>query len=112
MICTMTDRLVGRSQRTVEGVREALIDKNRNGLLHPGDRFLSARGLSKRYAVSYQTADRVLSQLEEEGYVVRRAQSGTFLAGGDSVLTRPQLVFHGRGKRLGSFGCLLLQHLQ
>jgi hypothetical protein len=68
--------------------------------------------LLARQGVADQTADRVLSQLADEGYVVRRAQSGTFLPDVGSVLTRPQLVFHVRGKRVGSFGGRLLQHLQ
>lgn len=112
MIYDVTDRLMGRHQRRVEAVREALIDKIRNGLLRPGDRFVSARALSQRHSISYQTADRVLAQLAEEGYLVRRAQSGTFLPDAASVLTKPLMVFHTRGQRLGSFGCVLLQHLQ
>jgi DNA-binding GntR family transcriptional regulator len=71
MVFAMIDRLVGRRQPRVEAVREVLLDRIRNGLLRPGDRFVSARVLAKRYAVKYQTGDRVLSQLEEEGYVVR-----------------------------------------
>jgi DNA-binding GntR family transcriptional regulator len=70
MIFYMTDPLTGRHQRRVEAVHEALIDKIRSGLLRPGDRFVSARALSQRYDISYQTADRLLSQLAEEGYVV------------------------------------------
>ena len=73
MILIMIDRLAGRHQRRIEAVREALLDKIRNGLLRPGDRFFSARALSLRYNISYQTGDRVLSQLAEEGYVERRA---------------------------------------
>ena len=65
MIYGVTDRLMGRHQRRVETVREALIDKIRNGLLRPGDRFVSARALSQRHSISYQTADRVLAQLAE-----------------------------------------------
>src|SRR5215471_11645978 len=102
MILIMTDRLAGgRHQRRIEVVREALLDKIRNGLLRPGERFFSARALSLRYSISYQTADRVLSQLAEEGYVVRRAQSGTFLPNAGSTLTKPQLFFNVRGKRVG-----------
>lgn len=66
MICVVTDRLMGRHQCRVEAVREALIDKIRNGLLRPGDRFVSARALSQRHSISYQTADRVLSQQDIE----------------------------------------------
>jgi AraC-like DNA-binding protein len=108
----MTDPLSSRHQRRVEAVHKALIEKIRSGLLRPGDRFVSARALSQRYEISYQTADRLLSQLAEEGYVVRRAQSGTFLPDAASVLTKPLIAFHSRGQRLGSFGCLLLQHLR
>jgi DNA-binding FadR family transcriptional regulator len=108
----MTDPLTSRHQRRVEAVHKALIEKIRSGLLRPGDRFVSARALSQRYEISYQTADRLLSQLAEEGYVVRRAQSGTFLPDAASVLTKPLIAFHSRGQRLGSFGCLLLQHLR
>jgi DNA-binding transcriptional MocR family regulator len=108
----MTDPLTSRHQHRVEAVHEALIEKIRSGLLRPGDRFVSARALSQRYEISYQTADRLLSQLAEEGYVVQRAQSGTFLLDAASVLTKPLIVFHSRGQRLGSFGCLLLQHLR
>ena len=109
---SVTDPLVALRPSRMEALRDALIDKIRNGLLRPGDRFLSARALSQRYGISYQTADRLLSRLAKEGYVVRRAQSGTFLPDAASVLTKPLLVFHVRGRRLYSFGARLLEHIQ
>ena len=100
----MTDR--------VEAVRRALVRKVGSGLIRPGERFLSARGLARRYGVSYQTADRLLRSLADDGLLVRRPQSGTFLPGEPRVPTRAALVFHARGRRAGSFGDRLLAHLR
>jgi DNA-binding transcriptional regulator YhcF (GntR family) len=76
-----------------------------------GQRFVSARYLSQRFRVSYQTAHRLLAELEGDGLIIRRAGSGSFIAGQKKTLRSALLIFARRAKRSGSFGDLLLRHL-
>jgi hypothetical protein len=76
--------------------------------LRPGERFPSNRAIAKQYGVSYQTADRLLRQLEERGLLVRRRGSGSFVPGEASRLVGVQLMFHARARRRDSFGGRLL----
>jgi hypothetical protein len=100
-------------QRTdkVERVKAKLVHRLAEGLYRPGDRFLSARAVAERYAISYQTAHRLLAEMCQEGSLERRPQSGTYVPGG---VTRPigaQLVFADRARRRDSFGAKLLAKL-
>lgn len=76
-----------------------------------GQRFVSARYLSQRFKISYQTAHRLLTELEGDGLIIRRAGSGSFIAGQKKALRSALLIFSGRAKRSGSFGDLLLRQL-
>ncbi|MBC8137422.1 MAG: substrate-binding domain-containing protein [Fibrella sp.] len=104
-----------RSERVGE-ILVSLKTKLRDGGLLPGTRFLSARELSATYAVSYQTAHRLLEELCAEGLVERRAASGTYLPGGTDTelpgaFTETWLILSGRARRPNSFGARLLGEL-
>lgn len=99
-----------RSPHVAE-VKAALAARLRGDFAHPGGRFLSARAVAQRFAVSYQTAHRLLAELESEGLLRRRAASGSYLPGQRVALRGVQLVFHPRAKRKGSFGAHLQQLL-
>jgi DNA-binding transcriptional regulator YhcF (GntR family) len=79
---------------------------------HPGRRFLSARAVAQRFAVSYQTAHRLLAELQTEGLLRREAASGSYVPGRHTTLRGVQLVFHRRARRKGSFGAHLLAQLE
>ncbi len=76
-----------------------------------GQRFVSARYISQRFKVSYQTAHRLLTELEHDGFIIRRAGSGSFIAGQKKTPRSALLIFASRAKRSGSFGDLLLRQL-
>ncbi|MGF1634162.1 MAG: substrate-binding domain-containing protein [Phycisphaerae bacterium] len=96
----------------VRAVQAALRRKIASGIWRPGERFLSARALAERYDLSYQTADRLLSQLACDGLLVRRPQSGTFIPGDVAGLSGLAFVFRARARRPDSFGARLLGHLR
>ena len=83
-----------------------------DGFQRPGDRFLSAREVAAQHTVSYQTAHRIITELEGEGLLERRESSGTFVAGETKRLRGVELWFHPRAKRAGSFGAYLLALLK
>ncbi len=58
--------------------------------------------------MSYQTAHRIIAELEVERLLERRESSGTFVAGKPKRLRGVELWFHPRAKRSGSFGAYLL----
>lgn len=95
----------------VQSVRQKLIARTRDGLHRPGDRFMSNRAIAEQFAISYQTADRLIRELVAAGHLVRHPRSGTFLPGSRTTLTGAQLILHGRCRRPGSFGQRLLRHL-
>lgn len=76
-----------------------------------GDEFPSARAISRRHGVSYQTAHRVIRQLADEGLLVTRHGSGTFVADAAGHPTRVELRFNRRAERPRSFGAALLSLL-
>lgn len=80
-------------------------------LRRAGQRFVSARYISQRFKVSYQTAHRLLTELERDGLIIRRAGSGSYIAGQKKSLRSALLIFASRAKRSGSFGDLLLRQL-
>jgi len=100
----------GASER-VRRIRAELRHRLEHGFERPGDRFHSTRELAARYGVSFQTADRLLGELVEEGLLVRRPSSGTFLPGAVTPLRRVALVFDPRSRRRGSFGQRLERRL-
>lgn len=95
----------------VSEVKAALLARLGGGFAHPGGRFLSTRAVAQRFAVSYQTAHRLLAELESEGRLHRRAASGSYVPGRGVTLRGVQLIFHPRAKRKGSFGAHLLELL-
>src|SRR5690606_31690307 len=96
-----------RSEK-VKQVKARLVARIHDGLHRPGDRFMSNRAIAEQFQISYQTADRLVRELCDEGLLVRRAQSGTYLPGERATRVGAQLVFHRRARRMGSFGARLL----
>ncbi len=99
-----------RSGRVAE-IKAKLVARIRDGFHRPGDPFVSNRALAERDGISYQTAHRLLDELVGEGWLERRASSGTFIAGCVERLEGVQLVFSRRAQSPGSFGASLLQRL-
>lgn len=100
-----------RSQKVVE-LKIKLLTRIREGFYHPGDPFMSNRGLAERFGISYQTAHRLIAELHEEGWIERKRASGTYIAGKKTNLVGVQLIFHARARRKGSFGAHLLERLR
>jgi DNA-binding transcriptional regulator YhcF (GntR family) len=100
-----------RSQ-LVQTVKEKLIARLDGGLYRSGDRFMSNRAIAQQFEISYQTADRIVRELVEEGRLSRRAASGTYVAGKPSQRTGVQFIFNRRAQRKDSFGARLLNLLQ
>lgn len=92
----------------VSEVKAALTARLSDGFAHPGGRFMSTRGVMQRFAVSYQTAHRLLAELETEGLLRRKAASGSYVPGERVSLRGVQLIFHPRAKRKESFGAHLM----
>jgi DNA-binding transcriptional regulator YhcF (GntR family) len=84
----------------------------REGFTHPGGRFLSARAVVQRFAISYQTAHRLLTELHAEGLLRRESASGSYIPGRRGALVGVHLIFHRRARRKGSFGAHLLELLR
>jgi len=99
-----------RSEHTLM-VKEKLIARLKGGFHHPGQRFFSNRGLATQFGISYQTADRLIRELANEGWLERRASAGTYISGNKPRWDGALLVFHERAKRAGSFGARLLDDL-
>ncbi|MBE2213460.1 MAG: substrate-binding domain-containing protein [Opitutaceae bacterium] len=93
-------------------LKAKLIAHIRDGFHRPGDPFLSNRALVRRHGVSYQTAHRLLGELQQEGWLARRESSGTAIAGRTEPPVAVQLIFDPRARRPGSFGASLLQRLR
>lgn len=93
-------------------IKAKLIARLNDGFYRPGDRFLSNRDVANCHGVSYQTAHRVITELEAEGYLKRRAASGTYISGKPSCLLRVELCFNRRASQPGTFGSLLLESLK
>lgn len=99
-----------RSAHVAE-VKNALIARLRGRFRLPGDRFLSARAIASQFPVSYQTAHRLLVELEEEGFLRRKPSKGTFVPGESEALERVQFIFHPRSLRPDSFGARLFDEV-
>lgn len=77
----------------------------------PGQRFFSNRAVARRFGISYQTADMLLRELEDEGVLVRRPASGTYIPGDRTEPPGVLLIFHPRARHKNSFGSFLLDQL-
>jgi len=95
----------------VAEVKRRLEQRLAEGLHRPGDKFPPAREIADRFGISYQTAHRVLAELESEGKLERRASAGTFIPGGKVFWDGAQLIFSERARRADSFGSRLLDKL-
>jgi DNA-binding transcriptional regulator YhcF (GntR family) len=96
----------------VQHVKAELIRRLNEGRYDAGQRFLSNRVLASRHDLSYQTADRLIRELAQEGYLERRAASGTYVPGRTPAAHGACLCLHSRSRRAGSFGERLLQELK
>ena len=95
----------------VADVKRQLVARIRDGHHLPGRRFLSNRALARLFDVSYQTADILIRELVQEGLLIRRPGSGTYLPGPKLDQSSTLLIFHPRAKRKNSLGANLLDRL-
>src|SRR5258708_29238913 len=100
-----------RPSSEIDKIRASLRIMVSDEFRRAGQRFVSARYISQRFKVSYQTAHRLLTELEGDGSIIRRAGSGSFIAGRKKTLRSALLIFARRAKRSGSFGDLLVRQL-
>ncbi len=102
---------VRHGARVAEVLRE-MEERIRSGRVLAGDRFPSTRSICRRHGVSYQTAHRLVSELADRGWLVKRRGSGTYVAGGGAGRREAVLVLHPRARREGSFGHRLRLELE
>ncbi|HEY2695193.1 MAG TPA: GntR family transcriptional regulator [Pseudonocardiaceae bacterium] len=77
----MADEEPGDAQLPLyQQVKRALLAEIAAGDYAPGRPFVTQREICERFGVSHATAVRALSDLANEGYVVRRRGQGTFVA--------------------------------
>jgi DNA-binding transcriptional regulator YhcF (GntR family) len=95
----------------VADVKQQLIARIADVHHSPGQRFLSNRAVARRYGISYQTADILLRELVQEGVLVRRAASGTYIPGERAEQAGVLLIFHPRARHKNSFGSFLLDQV-
>jgi hypothetical protein len=96
----------------VRDAKERIVARLREGFHRPGQRFLSNRAVAQAYGLSYQTAHRLMAELQAEGWIARAPGSGSFVPGATPRLRGVVLVFHPRARREGSFGAQLLALLR
>ena len=70
--------------------KKLLIHKIRQGKCAEGDRFPSGRSLASEMDISYVTANNILRELEQEGYLRRIPGVGTFVSSSRPQKTDPQ----------------------
>jgi len=99
-----------RSTR-VQNIKNKLIIRIRSGYYRAGERFFSNRAIAQYFAVSYQTAHRIMRELEQEGWIERREYSGSFVAGLSEPIRRVCLCFSSRANRPLSFGDRIIRLL-
>jgi DNA-binding transcriptional regulator YhcF (GntR family) len=97
--------------REIQAIRDTLRAMVGDGFHQPGQRFVSARYVSLRFGVSYQTAHLLLKEMERDGLLTRRIGSGTFISGEKVRYRRALILFAERASREGSFGDFLLRRL-
>jgi DNA-binding transcriptional regulator YhcF (GntR family) len=96
----------------VTSVKEALLLRIQSGGEQRGSRFWSNRSVAAHYKISYQTAHRLLKELQNEGWLERKPASGTYLESAPEHLIGAQFIFNRRARRPGSFGASLLFRLR
>ena len=70
--------------------KKLLIHKIQEGKCAEGDRFPSGRSLSSEMGISYVTANNILRELEQEGYLRRIPGVGTFVSSSKPQTQDPQ----------------------
>ncbi len=62
------------------------------GTLKPGDKLPSLRGLSRQRGISLTTVSQAYAQLEAQGYIQVRPQSGYYVAARPTTLATPEMA--------------------
>lgn len=96
----------------IRSVRAELRARLASHAYRPGESFFSNRGLARHFGISYESAQKLLSELTVEGLLVRKLGSGTVVAGQVDAPELVELCFNTRAKRPGSFGHRLLGMLE
>jgi GntR family transcriptional regulator len=94
------ERLLDRNETSVPlyvQIAERLLDKIESGSLTPGDRLPSERELSEKLGVNRLTLRRAFRVLEDQGLLVRRRGSGTYVAESKIEWRAGQLIPFTRG---------------
>lgn len=94
------EHLIDRSETSVPlyvQIAESLLDKIESGELSPGDRLPSERELSERLGVNRLTLRRAFRVLEDQGLLIRRRGSGTYVAEPKIEWQAGQLIPFTRG---------------
>lgn len=101
-----------RRTASVASVKEELLLRIQSGGEQRSGRFWSNRSVAAHFKISYQTAHRLLKELQTEGWLERKPASGTYLERAEERLAGAQFIFNRRARRPGSFGAGLLFRLQ
>jgi GntR family transcriptional regulator len=94
------ERLIDRAETSVPlyvQIAESLLDKIESGELVPGDRLPSERELSEKLGVNRLTLRRAFRVLEDQGLLIRRRGSGTYVAESKIEWRAGQLIPFTRG---------------
>ena len=67
-------------QARYQQIKTAILDQIESGNMRPGDRVPSENQLTEAYGVSRMTARRALTELVEEGMLLRSQGLGTFVS--------------------------------
>jgi DNA-binding transcriptional regulator YhcF (GntR family) len=99
-----------RSNRVGE-TKEKILYRIQNGFYRPGDRFLSNRQVAQNFGVSFQTAQRLITELCLEGWLQQRPSSGTYISGATKHLKGVQLLVSQRTSALNGVISRLFRYL-
>lgn len=102
-------REVSQKRKEIERI---LIQRIAGGVYSPGNKFMSNRAVATEFGVNILTAHRILNQLAEEGYLDRRACSGSFVPGSMTKFRSINLIFNALARNSGSFNSELLNGLK
>jgi len=91
-MCNETDK----KGRLYENLVEILLEKIRNGELHPGDKLPSERQLSEEYHVSRPVVREALRSLDRMGCIESKVGGGTYIKSAtlDSMLDPFSVIIH------------------
>ncbi|MCF7944577.1 MAG: substrate-binding domain-containing protein [Spirochaetia bacterium] len=96
----------------VTRVKQKLIDRIESGFYKSGERFLSNREIASLFNISYLTSHKLLKELEEEGYLGRKKQSGSFVKGSLKTYEAVGLYVSERAFIESSYSAYLLNKLE